>query len=78
MSEFMFGVSRNKPLRKHAKVMRRVAKRHDAYLVEANIPGTGYQRWFCTRNYGHPHDQATADAVYRDLALAGVPIDSET
>ncbi len=72
MSEYMFGVSRTKPTRAVAKKMERIAKRHGAYLVEASLPGTGYQRWFCTRNYGAPFDQCTSDAVYADMRAAGI------
>ena len=72
MSEFMFGVSTKKPTRRDAKKMRQIAKGHDAYMVEATIPGTGYQRWFCTRNWGEPSNSATAKAVYADMAAAGL------
>lgn len=72
----MFGFSASKPLRKHARVERRVAKLHDARFIEADMP-EGYRRWFATRNWGHPHDQATAYRVYRDLAAAGVPREGE-
>ena len=72
MSEYMFGVSKQKPTRKQAATMRRVAKRHDATLIETTLPGTGYQRWYTTRNYGAPFDAATARAVYADLVAAGV------
>lgn len=50
----MFGVSRQKPSRRDAKRIARIAKLHGAYLVEATIPGTGYQRWFCAPNLGSP------------------------
>lgn len=72
MSEHMFGVSRAKPSRKDAKTMDRIAKRHGAYLVETTLPGTGYQRWFCCPNQGFPFDRATEQAVYADLAKAGL------
>ncbi len=72
MNEFMFGVSRQKPTRKGARIMDRVAKKHDAYLVEATIPGTGYQRWFCSPNLGHPFDGERAMAVLGDLRTIGV------
>jgi len=63
----MFGVSRERPTRRAARRMERIAKRHGAYLVEATIPGTGYQRWFCCRNYGHPFDRATSEAVLGEI-----------
>jgi hypothetical protein len=68
MSEFMFGVSREKPTRKAAKLMNRIAERHGAYLVEVQLPGTGYQRWFAGPNRGNPFDEAMARAVYDDIA----------
>jgi hypothetical protein len=77
MSEYMFGVSRQKPTRKVAKRMESIARRHGAYLVEATIPGTGYQRWFVGPNLGHPFDRALSKAVYGDLVEAGIVIDNE-
>lgn len=67
MSQFMFGVSREKPTRKEARRLARIAKHHGAELVECTLPGTGYQRWFEGPNLGHPFDQAMADAVYADI-----------
>lgn len=72
MSEFMFGVSRVKVARKVARKMNAIAKRHGAYLVEADLPGTGYQRWFCKRNEGAPFDGNTARAVEAEIAAAGL------
>lgn len=67
-SEFTFGVSREKPTRAIARKLEAIAKRHRAYLVEATIPGTGYQRWFATRNWGDASNSATARAVADDIA----------
>lgn len=78
MSEYMFGVSRQKPTRKAAKKMEQIAKRHGAYLVEARIPGTGYQRWFAGPNLGHPFDRAMSKAVYEDLVKAGIVLGNES
>lgn len=72
MSEYMFGVSRSKLSRRDAARMARIAKRHGAYLVEATIPGTGYQRWFAGPNLGFPHDAAMASAVFADLRAVGL------
>ena len=77
MSEYMFGVSRQKPTRKAAKVMEQIAKRHGAGLIEARIPGTGYQRWFAGPNLGHPFDSAMSKAVYEELVKAGILLASE-
>ena len=63
----MFGVSREKPTRRAAKRMERIAKKHGAYLVEVTLPGTGYQRWFCCPNRGQPFDHATARAVLDEI-----------
>ena len=74
MSEFMFGVSRQKPIRRVAKQMEKIAGRHDAYLIETRLPGTGYQRWFAARNMGEPFDRRRAEAVHGDLVTAGIEI----
>lgn len=66
----MFGVSAVRPSRAAAKQMDRIAKRHGAYLVEATIPGTGYQRWFCCRNMGEPFNSRIAKDVLADIAAA--------
>jgi hypothetical protein len=77
MSEYMFGVSHQKPSRKVARQMERIAKRHGAYLVEGTFPGEGYKRWFAGPNLGHPFDRAMAKAVYDDLVRAGIVIANE-
>ena len=74
MSEFMFGVSRQKPTRRIAKQLEKIAVRHDAYLVEATLPGTGYQRWFAARNMGEPFDSNRSKAVHADLVAAGIVV----
>jgi hypothetical protein len=74
MSEYLFGVSRQKPTRKAAKKMEQIAKRHGAWLIEARIPGTGYQRWFASPNLGDPFDRARAKRVHDDLVKAGIYI----
>lgn len=68
----MFGVSRTKVSRPTAKKMDSIAKKHGAYLVEADLPGTGYQRWFATRNLGHPFDGNTAHSVLEECLFAGL------
>lgn len=74
MSEFMFGVSRQKPTRRIAKQLEKIAARHDAYLVEANLPGTGYQRWFAARNVGDTSNSKRSKAVHADLVAAGIVV----
>ena len=68
----MFGVSRQKPTRRIAKQLETIATRHDAYLVETMLPGTGYQRWFTARSMGEPFDSNRSKAVHVDLVAAGV------
>jgi hypothetical protein len=72
MSEHMFGVSRQKPTRANAKRIDRIARRHGAYLVEADLPGTGYQRWFAGPNLGFPFDDQMARRVFDDLTKASL------
>lgn len=76
MSEFMFGVSRQKPTRRIAKQMEQIAKRHGAYLIETRLPGTGYQRWFATRNLGDQFNHNRALAVHGDLIGAGIEVET--
>ena len=78
MSEYMFGVSRQKPTRKAAKKMEQIAKRHGAYLIEGSFPGDGYKRWFVGPNRGHPFDRALSHAVYQDLVEAGIVLGTES
>jgi hypothetical protein len=72
VSEFHFGVSREKPSRHGAALMERVAKKHGACLVEVTLPGTGYQRWFAVRNLGFPLDREFAAIVIDELRVIGV------
>lgn len=68
MSQHIFGVSRTRITRAQARKLSRIAKRHDATLVEATLPGTGYQRWFAGPNLGFPFDRSTAQAVAAEIA----------
>lgn len=72
MSQHMYGVSRVRPTRAAAKRMQSIAARHESDLVEATLPGTGYQRWFTGPNMGHPFDAAMSRAVADDLRRAGI------
>lgn len=72
MSEYMFGVSRVRPTRAAVRKMEKIAKEHDACLIEVDLPGTGYQRWFCAPNLGFPFDRATSDGVRADMERAGL------
>lgn len=71
MSEYMFGVSRTKLSRRDAAKMQSIARKHGCTLVEASLPD-GYQRWFAGPNHGSPFDRQMSEAVYADLAAAGL------
>ena len=75
MSAYMFGVSRRKISRNEVRIMESVAKRHGVTLVEATVPGTGYQRWFEVRNYGEPFNTETARAVIEEITQRGVEVE---
>jgi len=66
--EHMFGVSHQKLTRAQRKQICAVAERHGAYLVEADLPGIGYQRWFCCQNLGAPFDGDVERAVAEGIA----------
>lgn len=68
MSEHVFGVSRQRITRDQARKLERIAKRHDATLVEVVLPGVGYQRWFAGPNLGFPFDRAVETAVACEIA----------
>lgn len=72
MSEYHFGVSRVRILRRDAKEIERIAKKHGVTFIETTLPGTGYQRWFAGPNLGYPFDKALSDAVYADMDASGV------
>lgn len=72
MSEYMFGVTRRKPTRDHAKIIERIAEAHGATWIEAELPGTGYQAWFAGPNRGEPFDRRLSAAVLADIAATGV------
>lgn len=72
MSQFMFGISRQKPTRKEAKIMERAAKAEGCDFIEADLPGTGYQRWFAGPNMGFPFDRDMANRVKARIEKAGV------
>lgn len=80
MSEFMFGVTKNKPTRREAAKIATIARRHKATFVEVNVredaaPGINngrYQAWFAGPNYGSPFDQRMASAVEADIDAAGI------
>lgn len=78
MSEYMFGVSHHRPTihgKRPATIRRKlqdIAELHGCTFIEANIPGTGYQRWFAAPNRGNPFDQQLSDRVYEDMKKAGI------
>jgi len=66
--EHIFGISHQEPTRAQRKKMVAVAERHGAYLVEASLPGVGYQRWYCCQNLGEPFNACVERAVEEDVA----------
>ena len=74
MSEFHFicGSGRGKVPAKDARKTARIARANGATFVVASIPGEGPRHWFAARAYGHPFDEALAQAVREDLRAAGV------
>ena len=77
MSEFLFGTSDQKPTRRIVNQMEKIAARHDAYLVEAKVPGIGYQRWFAAPNAGDLFNNKRLNAVLDDLVAAGILIPTD-
>jgi hypothetical protein len=72
MNENIFGITRRKMSQRDISRANRIAKRHGAWLVCATLPGTGWQAWFCSRNYGEPSNTRTRDAVMADIREAGL------
>lgn len=68
MSEHTYGVSRVRLTRAQARKLERIAARHDSTLVEVDLPGSGYQRWFAGPNLGFPFDRDVAAAVAHEIA----------
>jgi len=64
----MFGISRTRPTEAAVLRMEAVARTRGALLIEAILPGTGYQRWFCIDGL----DRARAVALQEDLVEAGI------
>jgi len=60
---FIFDVSRAKPSRKLAKIMKSCAKANGCDFIEASIPGTGYQRWLSGSNKGEPFNSRLSITV---------------
>ena len=69
---FMFGVGRTRPSKRDAVTIGRIAAEHGATFIQVELPGTGYQHWFESRNRGEPFNRDRADRVYASLAAAGV------
>lgn len=71
MSEFHFCVRKGKLTRREQLQRERVAKKHGATHVYADIPGTGLQSWFAARNWGDASNNALARAVQLELEQLG-------
>lgn len=68
MSEHMYGVSKVRPPRAVAREMEQASKAAGGWgLVEATLPGTGYQRWYTGPNRGFPFDDRLARETYEAL-----------
>jgi hypothetical protein len=75
MSEYFFGVSRQRISDELAEQVNKIAKENDAEMVVVhNLPGTGYQRWFSCPNRGEPFNRTAAAAVYKALEEAGIEL----
>ncbi len=67
MSEYQFGLHSGH-LTARAD---RIAEKHDAWHVNYTEPRGRRRGWFACHNLGAPFDQATADAVWRDIEATG-------
>jgi hypothetical protein len=73
MSEYMFGVTRQKVTRKVAKQFESIARKHGFTFVEANLP-EGYKAWFAGPNRGHPFDGKAQAAIESEIEAAGITV----
>lgn len=69
---FFFGLGRGRVDATTRALIDRVAARHGATFVNANLPGEGWRFWFELPNRGAPFDRATARAVLDDLEREGI------
>ncbi len=67
MGEYMFGLHSGH-LTSRADA---IARRHEAHHINYTEPNGRRRGWFACRNLGAPFDQATADAVWRDIEASG-------
>ena len=67
ITEYCFGVQRGRLSEKEQKRRKRIARRHGANFVYADIPGDGWKSWFTCPNRGEPFDGATRRAVMADV-----------
>lgn len=57
MSEYLFGVTREKLSARECKRRDRICCEEGGWgYTQANIPGTGWQGWFSAPNRGSPFD----------------------
>ena len=68
MSEYMFGIHKGPLSKEELKLWEKVATDHDCWVNGGNIPGLGWQYWFCGRNLGSPFNERLRNAVLGDLA----------
>lgn len=75
MSEFMFAVSRKRLPRQQAKRLDEIVREEGGTaLVEATLPGTGYQRWCTAPNLGWPFDDRLASRVRARCEEEGIDL----
>jgi hypothetical protein len=72
MTEYLFGAGNGRVKTRVADRIDRIARKHGARFVSCVLPGDGPRYWFAGPNRGDPFDQAMADAVWGELAAAGL------
>ena len=74
MSEFIFGVSKNKLSQRDEKRVSAIARKYDAWLVVTNLTDIEYIRWFAVTNLGDPFNQQTKTMVIHKCFEAGIRV----
>ncbi len=71
MGDFLFGGSTGKVSKTRAAKLDRIARRHGARFIAADMP-EGARSWFSCPNVGAPFDADVARAVLSDVKREGV------
>lgn len=69
MGEYYFGLIKGRA--KHQRRLESIARKHSADF-HCVRDGGEWRSYFSCQNYGHPHDEATANAVYAELEAKGL------